>query len=278
MKITVLGTGTSTGVPVPTCPCAVCNHVDPKNRRLRTSIYVELTASDRPHAVSSDPVPDNAPSVGILVDTTPDLRYQLLRTGINQVDAVLYTHHHADHIFGLDDLRIFNFRNRRSLPVYASEATGIELQRIFAYAFFEQLDYAGGPPPKLDLCKVESNKAMEVDGHAIIPLRALHGNMEVYGFRFGKFAYLTDCSHIPEETHELLVGVEMMILDGLRERPHPTHFNFTQAVSELERIGPSRAYLTHLSHDCEHSDANQILAGLTSLPVELAYDGLTLEL
>lgn len=281
MKIRVLGSGTSSGVPVPGCRCAVCTSSDPRNQRLRTSIFIELRArdADSPLGDSSELIEDAEHVTGhILVDTSPDLRQQALRENIARVDSVLYTHVHADHIFGIDDLRSFNFVNNSSIDCYASDASAEELELRFNYAFFPDPRYQGGSPPRLRLHRITPYKPFVLFGTTILPLTLLHGTMEVLGFRVKNFAYLTDCSFIPEQSIELLRGLDVLIIDGLRTRPHATHFTHAQAVEQIERLRPAQSFLTHLSHEIDHHTANVALAAMTSLPVELAYDGLVLEL
>ncbi len=261
MKITVLGTGTSTGVPVAGCKCSVCSSLNDKNKRLRTSVYIET---------------ESMPSRGLLIDTSTDFRAQALRASLSRIDSVFYTHTHADHIFGIDDLRSYNFIQKTVIPVYASKASAEELKRLFHYAFFSDPTYEGGAPPKLELHPIDPYVPVNIFGLEITPLPVLHGRMEVFGYRIGKFAYLTDCSHIPEATRELLSGLDILILDGLRIRAHPTHFTLAQAVNEVEQIKPKSTYLTHISHELDHEVGNQTLSELTELSVQLAYDGLVL--
>ncbi len=259
MKITVLGSGTSTGVPVPGCPCDVCASTDPKNNRLRTSILVE-------------------DKTNILVDTSTDLRTQALKYGFTKIDAVLYTHEHADHVNGIDDLRSFNFINKCTIPLYASAQTAQQLEHNFFYAFNADPNYEGGAPPRLSLQTIEPLKEIIVAGIKVLPVQLMHGKLPILGFRFGDFAYLTDCNVVPEETKKALDGVKIIIIDGLRDRPHKTHFTQEQAVRELEALGPQKAYLTHITHDVDHEEGNRKIRALTSLDVELAYDGLVIEI
>ncbi|HEX5760241.1 MAG TPA: MBL fold metallo-hydrolase [Thermoanaerobaculia bacterium] len=251
VRITMLGSGTSTGVPVIGCTCSVCTSKNPRNRRWRTGLRLEL---ERGVA---------------LVDTPPDFREQALRFGVHRVDAVLFTHAHADHVFGLDDLRIFNFRQRTAIRCYASASTLGMLRRYFAYAFEDGQE--GGGKPVLEL--VEVREPFEVLGRRIVPVPVWHGDLEVYGYRIGDFAYVTDCSRIPEESFALLAGVRVLILGALRYRPHTTHFSVEEALAAAARIGAERTYLTHLAHDVDH-DAPEV-----PLPpgAGFGYDGLTLE-
>jgi phosphoribosyl 1,2-cyclic phosphate phosphodiesterase len=251
MRVTMLGSGTSTGVPVIGCTCAVCTSGNPRNRRWRAGLRLEL---ERGVA---------------LVDTPTDFREQALRFGVDRVDAVMFTHAHADHVFGLDDLRIFNFRQRTAIHCYASTSTLAMLRRYFAYAFEDGQE--GGGKPVLDL--VEVREPFEVLGRPVVPVPVWHGELEVFGYRLGDFAYVTDCSRIPEESYALLAGVRVLILGALRYRPHPTHFSIEEAVAAAARIGAERTILTHLAHDVDHdAPAVPLPAG-----VELGYDGLAFE-
>jgi phosphoribosyl 1,2-cyclic phosphate phosphodiesterase len=251
LTVTLLGSGTSTGVPVIGCTCAVCTSENPKNRRLRPGLKLE-----------------NERGVA-LVDTPTDLREQALRFGLPRLDAVVYTHPHADHVFGLDDIRIFNFRQRAAIPCYGSRETLRALRRTFAYVF--EATQEGGGKPQLEL--VEIRGPFELLGRTVVPVPVWHGSMEVYGYRLGSFAYVTDCSAIPEESYRLLEGVEILILDALRYKPHSTHFSVGEAVEAAARIGAARTILTHLAHDVDYG------APEVDLPssVELGYDGIRFE-
>lgn len=250
-RVTMLGSGTSTGVPVIGCRCAVCLSDDPRNKRWRPGLKLEMESGI------------------VLVDTPTDLRAQALRFGLDRLDAVLYTHSHADHIFGLDDIRIFNFRQKAAIPCYGSEATLAAIRRTFAYVF--EAGQEGGGKPQIELIPVRG--PFDLLGRTVIPVPVWHGSLEVLGYRIGGFAYVTDCSRIPETSDRLLAGVEILILDALRYRPHPTHFSVAEAVAAAARIGAARTILTHFSHDIDH--------GAPALPlapgVELGYDGLTFE-
>lgn len=272
MRVTLLGTGTSTGVPMPGCTCPVCLSKNPKNNRLRTSVYIELQEKDLAPGSTG-----RAVRAGILIDTSPDLRYQALRTGISRIDAVLYTHAHADHIFGIDDLRGFNFISGAPIPLYANEESASQLEKRFGYCFIDNSSYEGGLPPQLKLERIKPYEPLSLFGCEVLPLALHHGSLEVLGFRFGTFAYLTDCSFIPEETRRKLDGISHLVIDGLRYEPHRTHFCHAEAVEEIRRIRPGKAYLTHISHDVDHEEANQRLQESSECPVECAYDGLVLE-
>ncbi len=214
----------------------------------------------------------------ILVDTATDLRQQALREDICRIDAVLYTHLHADHIYGIDDLRAFNYVNKSVIPVYISENFAKELETKYSYAFFPDPTYLGATPPKLTINLIELDKKFNLFGLDILPLSIFHGNLEIIGYRFNNFAYLTDCSLIPENTKKQLHNLDLLIIDGLRNRPHNTHFTQEQAVLEIESINPKKSYLTHISHEIDHQTANQYLKTLTNADVELAYDQLIIEL
>lgn len=257
MRITFLGTGTSHGVPMIGCGCAVCRSGDPRDQRSRPSIYVEP-----------------AGGAGLLVDTGPDLRWQALRFGVTRVDAILYTHGHADHVVGLDEVRRFNALRRGTIPCYADARTVAEIRQMFAYVFDPATPKGGGIP---DVVLREIEGPFEPDGARgvrVIPVPVLHGDRPVLGFRIGRFAYLTDCSRIPEPSWPLLEGLDVLVLDALRERPHPTHFSLGEAVEAARRIAAGRTYFTHICHDLPHE------ATCARLPdgMALAYDGLTVDL
>ncbi len=252
MRVTFLGTGTSHGVPMIGCHCATCQSADPRDRRLRPSIYVEA---------------DNGPAV--LVDTSTDLRQQALTYDVARVDAILFTHSHADHIMGLDEVRRFNVVQGGSIPAFAEAHTAESVRRTFHYIFEGPLQKGGGVP-QIDLQDVDG--PFDVDGFAIVPVKLFHGQLPVLGFRFGPFAYLTDCNHIPEQSWPLLQNLDVLVLDALRHRPHPTHFSVAEALDVVEKLAPRRALFTHICHDLPHAATN---AGLPP-GVELAYDGLRL--
>jgi phosphoribosyl 1,2-cyclic phosphate phosphodiesterase len=270
-KITLLGTGTSTGVPIPGCNCNVCKSTNEKNQRLRCSIYLEIddSFSEKTNSKLKD-------TTHILIDTSTDLRQQALKYGVTNIDAVLYTHTHADHIFGIDDLRAVNFIHQKIVPVYASLKSSEILENQFKYCFSCDQSYEGGTPPRLTMNRIEAYKEFCIGTQKIIPLPVQHGQMEVFAFRFDNFAYVTDCSRIPEKTKAELKGLDVLILDGLREVPHKTHFTLSQAVDEINKLKPKVAYLTHISHDLEHELTNNKLKEMSDIPIELAYDGLIL--
>lgn len=251
-RVTVLGSGTSHGVPMIGCTCAVCRSADPRDRRTRPSIHVAV---------------EQGPS--ILVDTSTDLRQQALTHGVERVDAIVFTHSHADHIMGLDDVRRFNVMQRGAIPAYADERTAADLRRSFAYVFNAAAEPGGGIP-QVSLTTIDG--PFNIGGTGVQPVPLLHGARLILGFRFGSFAYLTDCSRVPDEAWPLLEGLDVLILDALRHRPHPTHFTVAEALEVVDRLEPRQTYFTHVCHDLPHAATN------ASLPtgVELAYDGLAL--
>ena len=252
--VTMLGTGTSHGVPMIGCTCATCRSTDPRDRRLRPSIHVALR--DR---------------ISVLVDTSIDLRQQALAHGITRVDAVLFTHAHADHILGLDDLRGFNALQGSPIPCYASHGTWDTIRRQFSYVFEGPLQEGGGVP---QLTTHEIAGPFVVQGIRVVPVPLWHGKLPILGFRIGNFAYLTDCNRIPDESWRMVENVGVLVLDALRDEPHETHFTVTEAVAAAERIGARQTYFTHMTHDLPHVKTNARLpAGM-----ELAYDGLVLDI
>jgi phosphoribosyl 1,2-cyclic phosphate phosphodiesterase len=252
MWVTFLGTGTSHGVPMIGCRCATCHSTDPRDRRLRPSIYLEV---------------EEGPAV--LVDTGTDLRQQALTYGVSRVDAILYTHSHADHIMGLDEVRRFNVVQGGPITAYADAVTGANVRRTFHY-IFEPPAQPGGGVPQIEFRTIDG--PFEIAGLGVIPVKLFHGRLPVLGFRFGSFAYLTDCNRIPDESWPLLQDLDVLVLDALRHRPHPTHFSLSEALDVVDRLSPGRALFTHICHDLPHGTTNATLpAG-----VELAYDGMRL--
>ncbi len=251
MTLKFLGTGTSTGVPILTCQCGVCTSSDPHDKRSRPSIMLEYDGRV------------------VVIDTTPDFRAQALREGLMRLDAVVYTHHHADHIMGLDDTRVFYFRQKTPIPIFASADCMATIRATFAYIF--EGNYPFGGVVKLDPHLIEG--PFELWGLKITPVPVVHGLAPILGFRFRDAAYLTDVSAIPESSIPLLEGLDVLILDALRTKPHPTHLSIEQAVAIVERLKPRRAFFTHIAHELGHQQTN------LSLPshVQLAYDGLRLE-
>jgi phosphoribosyl 1,2-cyclic phosphate phosphodiesterase len=254
MRVTFLGTGTSTGVPVVGCRCRICTSTEPKNKRLRQSIAIEANEKH------------------FLIDTSPDLRLQLLTWPIPRLDFLLFTHSHSDHLMGLDDIRPFNFRQREPIQAYANALTAKAIRRAFSYIWDDSTQIGGGKP-QLDLREVAEPFSHE--GVEITPIPVQHGNWTILGFRIGRFAYITDTNGIPEASMRLLEGVEVLALDGLRPAPpHPTHFTIDQAIACARAINPRITYLIHLTHDIDH------YAFEATLPegFKLAYDGLVLEM
>jgi len=268
MRVTVLGSGTSHGVPSIGCDCDVCRSADPKDRRTRPSILVEITGDGgAPRSASA-----LAASVtSILVDTSTDLRAQALANNVRRVDAILFTHSHADHVFGLDDVRRYNQMQQSSIPCFADEETVGNLRRMFAYVF-DASTQKGGGIPQLSLFRIAG--PFSLGGVEIVPVPLFHGRLPVLGFRIGAFAYLTDCNRIPDHAWPLLDGVRTVIIDALRRRPHSTHFSVDEAIAAVSRMRADRGYFTHVCHDLGHAVTNaQLPAGM-----ELAYDGLVLEI
>ena len=251
----MLGSGTSMGVPSLTCHCSVCSSTDPHDKRLRPSILLTHNG----HAV--------------VIDTTPDFRYQALRVGLDRLDAVLFTHGHADHILGFDDIRPYNIRQKSAMPVYASAETIATLKRTFAYVF-DNLP-AVSTIPQVILKPIEG--PFEVIGVQIIPVPAKHGDMGVLGFRFGKAAYLTDFSELPESSKPLLADLDDLIIDALRDIPHPMHQTVEQALELIRELKPRRAWFTHIAHELPHAETIERLAKAGYANVSLAYDGLQFE-
>ena len=252
MIVTFLGTGTSTGVPVVGCRCRVCTSDDPRDQRLRQSVKIEANGKH------------------FLIDTTPDLRLQLLRDPIPRLDFLLYTHSHSDHIMGLDDIRPFNFRQREPVHAFASPRTAKALRRAFSYIWDERSQIGGGKP-QLELHDVDGAFAHE--GVEITPLPVAHGDWTILGFRIGPFAYITDTNGIPDATMHLLEGVHTLALDGLRPSPpHPTHYTIDEAVHVAQKIGAKETWLIHLAHEVLHAEVEERLPD----GIRLAYDGLRL--
>ena len=254
MKILFLGTGTSTGVPSMCCDCEVCQSKDAKNKRLRASVLVKNNGHN------------------ILIDTSTDLRQQCLTHGIQHVNSVLYTHHHADHVHGIDELRSFNYFNKTVIPCYGNAPTVQELKKNFSY-IFKGTKQIGGGIPQLELNTID-REPFTLGEMSVQPLEITHGRLNIAGYKIENAAYITDCSKIPEATQKKLTGLDLLILNALGYDPHPTHFNLPQALAAIEALQPKRAILTHINHKFDHSQVSKDLPG----NVELAYDGLTVEL
>lgn len=250
--IILLGTGTSVGVPVIGCDCAVCLSTNPRNHRLRTSVAVRV------------------PGGTFLIDTSPELRLQLVRERISVVEAVLYTHSHADHIFGLDDLRICGQYLKRAIPLYCEANVEAHIRATFAYAFVQPYpnDHPGAIPQLV--FETIGLEPFDVLGQRVQPIRLMHGKLPILGFRINDVAFCTDVSAIPDESWPLLEGLDVLVIDALREKPHPTHLSVAQAIEVAERVKPRQTYFTHVSHTLEYEETNARLpAG-----IELSYDGL----
>lgn len=249
LKVTFLGTGTSTGIPMIGCGCAVCTSADKRDRRLRSSILVESATTT------------------IVIDTTPDFRYQMLRAGVKKLDAVLFTHPHKDHVAGLDDVRAFNFFQQRAMPVYANELTIEALMREFGYAFAPK-KYPGVPNLQLETITL---KPFTVGDLFITPILVWHLKMPVLGFRFGNFTYITDANRIEDSEKEKIRGSSLIVLNALRKEAHISHFSLAGAIAMVQELGIPKAYFTHISHQLGLQQGIQ-----AELPpgMHLAYDGL----
>jgi phosphoribosyl 1,2-cyclic phosphate phosphodiesterase len=250
--LTFLGTGTSMGVPTLGCHCAVCTSTDPHNRRTRPSVRLDYNGRT------------------VLIDTGPDFHAQALREGIRRVDAVLYTHGHADHVMGFDDLRPLSFHAKGDIPVYADEATADNIERIFEYTFRKEDRYPTSARVQIHRINPEPGSGSEIFGACFQRIPVTHGRDEITGYRFGTAAYLTDLSDLPEVSFPLLQNLDVLILDALRREPHPSHAHLDKSISIVEKIKPRRAFFTHMSHELDHDATN------ATLPphIRLAYDGL----
>jgi len=254
LRITFLGTGTSQGVPVIACPCAVCQSDDAKDKRLRTSILMEYADQH------------------IVADTGPDFRYQMLRAKVKRLDAVLITHSHKDHIAGMDDVRAYNYQQQESIPIYGTQESHDALRREFYYAFSE-FKYPG--VPRLELKEIYPGQPFVIGGKQILPIKVMHYKMPVMGFRVDNFAYITDAKTIPDESKALLQGIEILVINALQEEPHISHFTKEEAIAFAQEIQAKTTYLIHISHRFgKHIDIERTLPD----GVFVAYDGLVLEL
>ncbi len=259
-QLTILGSGTSTGVPIPTCKCSVCRSKEPKNHRLRASAWLSYKGRS------------------ILIDTSTDLRQQALTQKIERVDAVLYTHPHTDHIHGIDELRCFNFSQKETIPLYGNSWTCEELRHRFGY-IFDPGPVEGGGIPQLELHQFDPTaysirKPLRIKGVPILPLQLQHGSRECIGYRIESVAYVTDCSYIPEKTLDQMKGLKALVLDCVRPAPHRTHLNLDRALEVISKLKPRKTFLTHLGHEFDHKTWSK------KLPkgVALAYDGLKITL
>ena len=253
MIVTFLGTGTSQGVPVIACSCEVCNSLDFRNKRLRVSVHVAVGGKS------------------FVIDTGPDFRQQMLQERIEKLDAILFTHEHKDHTAGLDDVRAFNFRQKKNMPAYGRPSVLDQLKKEFAYAFAE-VKYPG--TPNIDL-KTIDNKAFEVEGVEVLPIEVLHYKLPVYGYRIKDFTYITDANDISSAEKEKIKGSKVLVLNALRKTDHISHFTLQEALDLIEELKPEKAYLTHISHQMGlHKEVSK------ELPknVYLAYDGLKVEI
>ena len=241
------------GVPIAGCTCRVCISSNPRDKRLRTSAYI------------------NVNNTQILIDTSADYRQQMLRADIRHLDAVIYTHHHVDHILGMDDLRSFNILNRVEIPLYGREETMHNLQRVFSYAFNN--GESESTIPKLRIHHIDASP-FRIKDTEVVPIPIMHGKLPIFGYRIGDFAYCTDVSHIPESSFERLKGVKVLILGALRHKPHPTHFNIEQATEAAQKIGADETYFTHIAHSVLHDETEAALPDR----IHLSYDGLSFDL
>jgi phosphoribosyl 1,2-cyclic phosphate phosphodiesterase len=252
LKITILGSGTSSGVPTIGCHCPTCQSTDPRDKRLRPSIWLQTERDS------------------IVIDTSSDFRQQCLTAGIEAIDAIIYTHHHFDHISGFDDIRAYNFKTGRPVPIFLTSETYQNLERIFNYALNPSLQNESGVP--LVQTRIIAAEPFMAGTTPIIPIPLQHGRMAVNGYRIGNFAYCTDCNYITEESYEKLEGLDLLILDALRISTHPTHFSLQEAIRAADRINAKATYFTHIAHDIKHSDIEaQLPPGMG-----LLYDGLEL--
>ena len=255
-KLTILGCGTSTGVPVPGCSCPVCLSDEPKNKRDRTSALISYPSGKN-----------------VLIDASPDLRQQAIRFRIPTVDAVLFTHSHADHILGIEDLRGFNFVQQKPIPCYATSVTIKEIAQVFHYIFNPDPNYQGGLVANLEFNHFKVGTTIDLFGLEIETFELMHGNKQVVGFKLGNVAYATDCNLIPADSAKLLKGIDCLVLDALRFDDHSTHFTIPQAVQISQELGVRRTILTHTTHSIDYHEVSE------KLPegIELAYDGLVIE-
>ncbi len=248
MEIVFLGTGTSIGIPVPGCSCSVCKSTDPRNKRTRPSLLIKENNRN------------------IIIDTPQEFRIQLIRHNIKTIDAILYTHHHADHLLGLDDIRYYNVKMKKSIPIYANKETIKHIKQVFSYIF--NPTQIGGGIPQIEINEID--KDFEVCGITFIPLIVYHGKLKIFGYKWQNIAYITDASYLPPETIEKIRNLDILIINALKYKKHPTHFNVEEALNVINTVKPKKAYLTHISHDIEHASLQSQLPA----NVFVAYDSL----
>ncbi|HYF04267.1 MAG TPA: MBL fold metallo-hydrolase [Patescibacteria group bacterium] len=254
MRFTLLGTGTSTGVPTIGCECPTCVSDDGRDKRLRPSLLIESGTTT------------------VVIDTSSDFRQQMMLHGVKRLDAVVFTHHHFDHIGGFDDIRAYNFVLKKYIPIYLLQETSDNIHRTFGYAFKRPAPPGGGVPLVTE--HIIDEAPFTIGDITFQPIPLFHGRMRVNGYRIGDFAYCTDTNHIPNESFELLKGVKTLVIDALRYEEHPTHFTVAESLSAIKRIAPERTYLTHIAHQIKHSE----LEGKLPEGVEIAVDGLVLKM
>ncbi|MCE7041557.1 MBL fold metallo-hydrolase [Dyadobacter sp. CY312] len=253
MKITFLGTGTSQGIPVIACDCAVCRSSDPRDNRLRTSVWIQVNGKS------------------FIIDTGPDFRQQMLRASVRDLDAVIFTHQHKDHTAGLDDIRAFNHKNQRDIPLFGRESVLNQIRTEFAYAFG---DYRYPGVPHFELHFIE-NRPFEIEGISVTPIEVMHHKLAVFGYRIGDFTYITDTNFISEEEQEKIKGSRVLVLDTLQKEPHLSHFTLSQSLDLIDKLNIPQTYLIHMSHKLgKHADVEKELPA----NVRLAYDGLVIEM
>ena len=276
MKITFLGTGTSQGVPIIGCKCKVCDSVNPKDKRLRTSVMIEVDTPTLKGEIQStiDEKQQHPLGRGVkrfVIDTGPDFRQQMIREGVNRIDAVIYTHEHRDHVAGLDDLRAFNFILKKKMDLYATTHVQQAIHEQFGYVFTEK-KYPG--IPEVTLHTIE-NKPFSILGVEFIPILVKHMHLDVLGFRVGNFTYITDANFIPDEEKKKIYGSEILVLNALRKEKHPSHFTLDEAIAQVRELKPKKSYFIHMSHQMGlHEEVED------ELPenIHLAFDGLHLNL
>lgn len=285
MKITFLGTGTSQGVPIMGCKCRVCSSLNPKDKRLRCSIMIEIPSgsgtgsrqemesgsSSKQRQSTALPTATAAATLRFIIDTGPDFRQQMLRERVEGIDAVIYTHDHRDHVAGLDDIRAFNFIQKKAIDLYATEAVQQGIKEQFSY-IFKNSTYPG--LPEINLHTI-GNKPFSIEGVTFNPILVKHMKLDVFGFRIGNFSYITDANFIPEEEKKKIMGSEVLVLNALRHEKHPSHFTLSEAIAQINELKPKKAYLIHMSHQMGlHEEVEDTLPE----NIRLAFDGLRLEM